>query len=320
VNDRLRISIVIPMFNAEAFVAQTIESVLAQTFSDWELVLVDDGSTDGSLAVAERYAQADRRIRIVRQPNAGVSAARNAGYAACGSSEFVIFLDNDDVWEPDALETLLRLLEAAPEAVGAHGLARCIDAQGLPAENDDLEAQLRKRRLALAGLRAVRVANEAPTTFAALAIFNCIVTPGALLIRRRTLDKIGGFDPATVPCDDWDLSLRLSRHGDIRFTDRSVINWRRHETAQSGNSTNWRRSYEFVRCKLILSTENTVEQRRIAHFSYLYIYLQGTRDFLLDLLKLHLSEGLRGGVRTGRGLLRYLRVALLAKAPRQERP
>ena len=93
---RPRFSIIIPIYNEEAYLREAIDSVLAQTVSDWELLLVDDGSTDASAAICADYAASDARIRMLRQPNRGLSAARNAGLAAA-KGEWIAFLDGDDL-------------------------------------------------------------------------------------------------------------------------------------------------------------------------------------------------------------------------------
>jgi glycosyltransferase involved in cell wall biosynthesis len=305
-----RVSVIIPLYNAEAYVGLAIESVLAQTFSAWELVVLDDGSTDGSVSVANRYAESDARIRVVQQTNGGVAAARNAGFAAASpASEYIIFFDNDDLWEPNALETLAGILDAHPEYVAAHGSARSIDSRGLPLAHDDLEEKLRDERRALVGRRVVAWTRDVPTTFAALAVHNCIVTPGVLLIRRAALEAVGGFDPATVPCDDWDLSLRLSRRGDIGYTDRILLNWRRHEINQSDRSSRWRDAYYGVRRKLIAAPENSPEQRRIAHLAYRYACLQNARRAWAALGGRQFREAMRNGLRAGYGMVQYLRAA-----------
>lgn len=111
VNTAARVSIVAPVFNAAQFLDTCIGSVLAQTLPAWELILVDDGSSDDSVRICERYAHQDARIRLLCQPNSGPSAARNTGVrAACG--EFVTFLDADDLLFPDALEALLAAADA----------------------------------------------------------------------------------------------------------------------------------------------------------------------------------------------------------------
>jgi len=118
----MSVSVVIPACNAAIHLRETIESVLVQTFTDWELVIVDDGSTDATYRVASRFARRDSRIRVVRQPNAGLSAARNSGYAVTdAASRHVVFLDSDDVWTQDALEVLVAALDARPEAAAANG-------------------------------------------------------------------------------------------------------------------------------------------------------------------------------------------------------
>src|SRR5260221_1554025 len=100
-----RISIVIPTYNAAAHLAATTESVRAQTFAGWELVLFDDGSSDTTVSLAEELARNDERIRVVRGGHYGVATARNRGFQETSpGSEFVAFLDHDDVWEPTVLE------------------------------------------------------------------------------------------------------------------------------------------------------------------------------------------------------------------------
>lgn len=110
-----RVSIIIPIYNAERFLDRCLGSILGQTYENIEVIAVNDGSRDGSLAVLNAYAEQDRRIHIVSQENAGVSTARNAGLANA-SGDFILFVDADDWIEPDMVSSLLRLLEEDPEA------------------------------------------------------------------------------------------------------------------------------------------------------------------------------------------------------------
>ena len=109
------ISVVMPVYNGEAFVARAVQSVLDQTSPRWEIVAVDDGSRDGTRAILERFAARDPRIRVLHQENAGVSAARNAAMAAA-RGEYLAFLDADDWWYPDHLTTLEQMIRIYPKA------------------------------------------------------------------------------------------------------------------------------------------------------------------------------------------------------------
>ena len=98
-------TVVIPVYNVEAYLRQCLDSVAHQTFPDWEAICVNDGSTDGSATILEDYASKDGRFKIVAQPNRGLSAARNTGMDAA-KGEYILFLDSDDWLEPNALEVL----------------------------------------------------------------------------------------------------------------------------------------------------------------------------------------------------------------------
>ncbi len=122
----MRVSVIVPCYNAGEYLAPCLRSVLAQTMGDLELLVIDDGSTDGSLAVAQRIAGGDARVRVFHQENRGVCAARNRGLDAA-QGEFVTFVDGDDLLRPDALERMLALAPGADMVVCAH---ETFDAQG----------------------------------------------------------------------------------------------------------------------------------------------------------------------------------------------
>jgi glycosyltransferase involved in cell wall biosynthesis len=262
-----RVSIVVPTYNAAPFLESTIRSILAQTTPDLELVLFDDGSTDRTVAVAETFVARDSRVRVVKGDHRGIAASRNRGFAATNAcSEFVTFFDHDDLWEPDALETLMRALKANPGCVGAHGLARCIDGKGELLPGDD-QAQTMRARRAVADGRIVALSLTEPTTFGAELVRNYVTTPGTSLVRRSVLEAVGGFEAATEPCDDWDMNLRLCRHGNLAFVDKIVLNWRRLSSAASHVSTRWRSAYVEARRRSIDSSDNTETQRRAARYA-----------------------------------------------------
>lgn len=99
----MKVSVIIPVYNVEKYLESCLESIKSQTFTDYELILINDGSTDESVAIMRRYAKTDARIRIISQSNRGVSAARNLGLSVA-EGEYVLFVDSDDTILPDALE------------------------------------------------------------------------------------------------------------------------------------------------------------------------------------------------------------------------
>lgn len=108
----MKISVIIPLYNKEHFVAKTLESVLSQTYQDFEVIIIDDGSTDHSVEVVSSYD--DSRIKIIKQPNRGVSSARNHGIQIA-KGEYITFLDADDKWKPNYLETMFKLTKDYPD-------------------------------------------------------------------------------------------------------------------------------------------------------------------------------------------------------------
>ena len=123
--EKTKISVIVPVYKAEAWLARCVDSILAQTFRDLEVILVDDGSPDGSGALCEGYAAADSRVKAIHKANGGVSSARNAGIEAA-SGEWVAFVDSDDWLEPDYLERLADRL-TGPDCDVVMGGARITD-------------------------------------------------------------------------------------------------------------------------------------------------------------------------------------------------
>jgi len=183
-----QVSVVIPVWNGERYLKQAIESILAQDFADFELIVVDDGSTDGSARIAGNFA-GDPRVKVLTQANGGVVAARNVGLNAA-RAEFVAFLDADDIAKPTRLSKQLTYLQAHPEiaVVGSH-ISYFDDGQGL----------IRTQEFPIGGT-AVALALEAG---------NPLAQP-AVMLRKSMALAVGGYRAAfKLGAEDYDLWLRL---------------------------------------------------------------------------------------------------------------
>lgn len=266
------VSIVMPAYNAEGFLSDAVESVLAQTFEAWELVIVNDGSTDSTGAVADECARRDERVRAVHRPNGGVSRARNAGLALVdGDTSAVIFLDSDDVWEGDALATLWTMLARDPTAVAVYGFARHF-VDGRAPRTVALEDADGYRRRAVDGNRRVSVPADAPAGFEVLTLWPCIATGGQILIRRTAIVGHEPFVP-DILSQDWLFWLRLSLRGPIRPVGHFVLRKREHADSLM-RRPEFRTAELTVRRLLVTGPEMTPSRVRTARVGHRYAVLE----------------------------------------------
>lgn len=182
------VSVVIPCYEQAQFLTEAVDSVIGQTFTDWEIVIVDDGSTDPTAAVAEALiaAHPDRRMRLVRQPNQGLSAARNGGIAA-SSGRFILTLDADDILLPEMLERTVGLLEREPGVAIAYTDEHHFGAVDRIVPTSDWDTDLQRRR----------------NLFSATALY-----------RREVWTAVGGYDTAMRRgYEDWDFWIGAAERG-----------------------------------------------------------------------------------------------------------
>jgi len=249
VSDLPLVSVVIPAFNAAATLPATLDSVLAQTYPHIEIIVVDDGSRDGTPDVLARYAP---RVRGLRQANGGLAAARNAGLAAA-RGELVALLDADDLCEPERIGAQAALMMARPDVVLSGTEFSCFDDTGVVAERFARQYYSRLGRAssgpaAFFGEQAsVDIGAWLPPPSAAqvdmpvlvgdvyryLALGN-FIHPPTVMFRRGLLRRIGVFDRAIPNCCDWEWLVRASRAGKFAFVDRPLLRYRRSMSQMSG--------------------------------------------------------------------------------------
>lgn len=205
-----QVSVVIPAHNAASFLPTALASVLSQTLTPLEVIVVDDGSTDDTAEVARR---AGPPVRCLQQNHGGVSEARNRGIRE-SRGHWVAFLDADDVWQPTKLACQLEALRATPGAGACHTAFALADEQGR-------------------SVSIVRRGDLHATRERLLTHGNMVGTPSTVICERRLLLHVGGFDPALSQCADWDLWIRLSEHTTFTYVDEPLVAWRRHERNMS---------------------------------------------------------------------------------------
>ena len=212
-----KVSVVMPVYNGERFLAGAIESILRQTFTDLEFIIVDDGSTDGSAALIQEYAERDSRIRFLRlAENKGVAVARNTGVARA-TGKYLTAMDSDDVSLPQRLEKQAAFLDAHPD-IGAVGVSHVVCDENLNP----------------------RVSQRLPARHHAIVLHHTLYTRSAMkcanvMLRREYFDIEPLYDPGIAYCIDVELFMRLSSEKKIRFANltEQLYLYRRHENTQA---------------------------------------------------------------------------------------
>ncbi|MDZ8052000.1 MAG: glycosyltransferase [Aulosira sp. ZfuVER01] len=207
------ISVIIPVFNGEQTILSTIKSVLSQTFSDIEVIVINDGSKDATLDLIESIS--DLRLRIFSYSNAGQAVSRNRGLALA-SGEYIAFIDADDLWTADKLESQLKALQDNPQSSVAYSWTNYIDEQD---------------NFLVSGTHIIENGN----VYEKLLISNFIENGSNPLIRRKALVEVGGFEPSMTPAEDWDLWLRLAARYSFVGVQSPQILYRVSATSASAN-------------------------------------------------------------------------------------
>jgi glycosyltransferase involved in cell wall biosynthesis len=218
------ISIVIPAYNAERFIGRTLSSALNQTFKDIEVIVVNDGSTDRTQSIVEKFAANDRRVRLFNTRNRGVARARNFGIENARGT-YVAFLDADDLWHPSKIQLQFEALNAYasdPSWAGVYVFHRAID------EEDRV-----------IGIGPVTM-NCRGYVLARALVLKFIGNGSSLLVRREAAMAVGGFDPSYVDagvggCEDLDFELRLAAQYRIEVVRSFLVGYRLYQGNMSSN-------------------------------------------------------------------------------------
>jgi GT2 family glycosyltransferase len=236
------VSVVIPCFDYGRFLRDAVDSVQKQTFGDFEIVVVDDGSVDETPVVVASLAD----VRHIRQAHQGLSAARNAGWRS-SRGRYLVFLDADDRLLPHALQVGVEQAQAHSAAAFVSGHHLIIDA---------------------AGVRVARVERPCVTSdhYAALLRANYIGMHATVVYRREALDRFGGFDPTLRACEDYDLFLRMARQAPVACHPEFVAEYRSHGANMSRDHA------------LMLDTALAVLRRQRRHLRGRPAYAQAYRE------------------------------------------
>jgi glycosyltransferase involved in cell wall biosynthesis len=214
VSSHARVSVAICLFNSSRYISDTLESVFAQSIQPFEIVLVDDGSTDGTVELIERR-YATRGLRILQQPHRGLSHARRLSITSA-RGDYIAFLDHDDLWLPRKLERQLELAESRPELALISSDCLYIDEQDAPLGKVSSNY----------GLEHAHVDGAAG--YEELLRRGCFVWQSTVLARTDVLQRVGAFDPSYPYIADYDTWLRIARQGPIAYIPEVLAKWRMH--------------------------------------------------------------------------------------------
>lgn len=267
-------SVVIPAYNAGAYIAECLNSVLAQSDRDFEVIVVNDGSTDNTTDVVSEFV--DPRVRLVRRPNGGLAAARNTGIQAA-RGELVAFLDADDRWCPGKLAAHRQALDQDPAASVSYDWAAFIDQQG--------------KRIGLCMAQ-----SQITLTPEALLLKNYLGNGSTAVVRRAVLAKSGGFDQSLSRCVDQELWVRLSHSGHcFRLVPAVLTEYRIHPASFTADTSRMLKGVSAFLAKVSTYAPESVEKlsalalafthRWMARAAFVEGHYRQAQDHALEALK-----------------------------------
>ncbi|WP_026733063.1 glycosyltransferase [Fischerella sp. PCC 9605] len=245
------ISIIIPTYNSEKTIKYTIESVLEQTLTDYELIVINDGSSDSTLDIVSQFH--DLRIKVFSYPHQGANVSRNLGLAHA-TGEFISFLDADDLWTSDKLASQMKALQENPQTSVAYSWTDYIDEKG---------------EFLLAGTHI----NANGDVYEQLLVNNFLENGSNPLIRKEALIKLGGFDENLSAGQDWDMWLRLAREFSFVAVPKVQILYRKSSNSLSSNLARQEKACLKVLDKAYNGSSKDLQHLRKQSLTNLYKYL-----------------------------------------------
>ncbi|QDS87748.1 Putative glycosyltransferase EpsE [Rosistilla ulvae] len=210
-----RIDVVMSIYNAERYLPEAIQSILHQTFPQFRLICVDDGSTDGSAEILDRFAAADSRVEIIRQTNQGVVGAANAGVAAC-TAPLIARMDSDDIAMPERFAKQVEFLDSHPDVVAVGAGILEIDSSG-------------------GALAVVQYPTSHEQIDSANLVLKSAIANPVSMLRRTAIESVGGYRPEFAWVEDLDLWLRLAEVGKLANLPEVLLCYRQHAASGTWN-------------------------------------------------------------------------------------
>jgi glycosyltransferase involved in cell wall biosynthesis len=208
-----KVSIIIPTYNREEYIVDAIESLLSQTFRDFEIIVIDDGSTDNTKQVLSKYGD---KIRYIYQVNSERAVARNKGIEA-SKGEYIAFLDSDDLCMSNRLVEQVNVLDSKPDVGLVYANAIYVDY----AKNIVID-------------KTAYIQRPSGFIFRYIVLAKDIFSPSQVLVRRSCFNKVGYFDHSTIPAEDWDMWLRIAKVYKVEHIPRPLVKYRLHSRESIG--------------------------------------------------------------------------------------
>ncbi|MFQ5964188.1 MAG: glycosyltransferase family 2 protein [Candidatus Scalinduaceae bacterium] len=258
-----RVSVIIPAYNVERYIGETLDSVLVQTYSDFEVIVVDDGSNDRTAFIIKKYQKKNpEKVRLIQKENAGPARARNVGIKA-STGEYIAFVDADDLWLPEKLEKQVSYFEKQPPQVGmVYTNAKKFDQQGIWT----LPKRYRKKRVEGWIYKDLLRENMIPNQ--------------SVMVRKRCFEKVGLFEESLDIIEDHDMWLRVAMKYEIAFLNEVLSLYREHSQGRSkGVEKTMKRAIGVMdkHLKMALGNielEDTIKRsfsQRLYEFGYFYL-------------------------------------------------